>query len=231
MTKIEIWVLTCPNCSQQFKAPVVMSFNSFGGQTTELRIQAFGEQPEAAFIHTCTACGFTGYEEDLDEPVSPEIARFVADRVTPLLQDGYPAPALRFEIAAWLAAERGADTPEVGDCYLRAAWMCDDEGYEAEPENDEQREYFRRQAEEGERYRRLAIERYRQALDGDGLDAELRVRLAYLVGELSRRVGLADEAAGWFDRVVALASGLPEGERLAALAERQKTSPSLMIEG
>ena len=49
--------------------------------------------------------------------------------------------------------------------------------------------------------------------------------IAYLIGELHRRLGETDEAGRWFEQAVTWSSGLQSMQELVQLAERQRSDP------
>jgi uncharacterized protein len=213
MTRVGRQTFTCPNCGHAFDDEALYS-TSTGGLTSEFRRIALGMQPEPYFVHTCPSCGLSGWDTVFESEVSPEVSALVAQRVTPLIGDGRPATWRRYEFAAWIALWQGRPDDEVGYLYLSAAWCADD---------------LELPDEEPAAYRRHAIECYERALGSDKLEGNQRAELTYLVGELHRRVGEGEAAAAWFGRVAALAEADETGERLAALAERQRQEPSDVI--
>jgi len=213
MTRVGRQTFTCPNCGHDFDAEALYS-TSTAGLTSEFRRIALGMQPEPYHVHTCTTCGLSGWDTVFDTGVSAQTATLIEQRVTPLIADGPPASYRRYEFAAWIAQWEHRADDEIGYLYLCAAWCADDREM-AEPE--------------AVAYRRHAIEFYTRAADGDGLEGNQRAELAYLVGELHRRVGEVEAAQAWLGRVAGLVDADEPGERLAALAQRQRTEPADVI--
>jgi uncharacterized protein (DUF2225 family) len=213
MTRVGRQTFTCPNCGQDFSDEALYS-TSTGGLTSEFRPIALGMQPEPYYVHTCTSCGLSGWDTVFEGDISPEVSALVAQRVTPLIGDGPPAAWRRYEFAAWVARWQGTGDDEIGYMYLCAAWCADDRELPAA---------------EASAYRRHAIECYENALDSDLLEGNQRAELTYLVGELHRRVGEVEAASAWFGRVAGLVEADETGERLAALAQRQRAEPSDVI--
>jgi uncharacterized protein len=216
MTKVGQQTFTCPNCQHDFVTEVLFSTSS-SGLTSEFRRMALGMQPEPYDVHTCTSCGLSGWDTVFEGEVSAGTAALLAQRITPLIVDGPPPAWRRYEYAAWIAEWEQADDEEVGYLYLCAAWCAEDRGLSDD---------------EGARYRRSAAEFYRKALEGsegDGLEGNQRAELTYLVGELHRRAGDPEEAERWLAQVGGLVEADEAGERLAALAQRQATTPSDVI--
>lgn len=77
----------------------------------------------------------------------------------------------------------------LGGLYLRLAWL-----FRTEKVN----------MQEEQRFLRLALEEYLQSYSvGDFSDTTFsEIKLLYLIGELSRRVGLAGQAILYFSRVI-----------------------------
>ena len=55
------------------------------------------------------------------------------------------------------------------------------------------------------------------------------VVVAYLVGELSRRLDSEDSAKRWFEQAIAWSSGLQHMQDLVELAERQARDPRDLV--
>ena len=55
------------------------------------------------------------------------------------------------------------------------------------------------------------------------------VVIAYLVGELHRRLGETEEGKRWFEQAIAWSSGLQQLQELVELAERQARDPSDLV--
>ena len=190
------------------------STNSFGPRTTDFCQYAGGAQPLPFQIHTCPRCGFSGYESDFaNRALDPAVIGLIHERLAPLVEEARGDAARRFEFAAMIAAWRG-DTPfDVGWLYLKAAWCCQmsratEEMTQAERE-----------------YREQAIANFESAVEQHLVPSDALLSCIYLVGEQHRRVGRPEQAAIWFDRVVATASDGVGDRRLAELAVQQRDQP------
>jgi uncharacterized protein (DUF2225 family) len=137
--------------------------------------------------------------------VREQVWNELSPRVTPgvLGSDKYDAAA---RVAVW----EGADQRHIGDLWLRAAWCCVDEG-----------------DVEAERYYRLrAAWAFEKALAYyDTVPREDRAVLAYLVGELWRRVGDVAKANSWLARVPDEVWDPDEQQWILEAASRQRTDP------
>ena len=188
MTTLQQIELSCPVCETSFRSQAVVSTNSFGGKRTDFHERAAGTQPLPYLVHMCSRCGYTGAERDFTEEadISPMLREHVWTELAP--QSAKPAVlgSEKYEAAAKVAEWQGMEPRHVADLLLRAAWCCVDEG-------DIEAERF---------FRRKAAWAFERALDGfDGVAAEERAVLTYLVGELWRRVGDQAAARRWFDQV------------------------------
>ncbi len=189
MTTLHLIELTCPVCANDFRSQTVVATNGFGGKRTDFHERAAGMQPLPYFVHLCAHCGFAGVERDFGNAAEPTegLREFVWTSLAPSLQREPPSGSLKYEHAAKVAEWRGSEPRYLADLYLRAAWCAVDE------RDTETERYFRRKA----------AWRFAEALTAyDGVPAEERAVLTYLVGELWRRIGDEAQAAPWFEKVV-----------------------------
>ena len=187
MTVLQQIDLRCPVCENQFRSQAVVSTNSFGGKRTDFHERAAGTQPLPYLVHTCDQCGYSGSERDFGDEaeVSPMLREQVWNQLAPQISRGLSGSE-KYEAAARVAEWQGLEPRHVADLLLRAAWCCVDEG-------DVEAERF---------FRRKAAWAFEEALASwDGVAAEERAVLTYLVGELWRRVGDQRQACEWFHRV------------------------------
>jgi len=177
----------CPICEKVFRSQKVISM-SVGATRTDLYRRAAGTPPLAHLIYMCPTCGYSGAEEDFGEDVelSPTLKARVRMEIAANMPDGPPSGSEKYEAAAKIVEWEDGDPRRVADLLLRAAWCC------VEEDDIEAERYFRRKA----------AWKYEEALRSfDGVAPEERAVLTYLVAELWRRVGQAESAAEWFDRV------------------------------
>jgi uncharacterized protein len=218
MTRIVPGTLTCPHCRADVPTQLLAS-SSYGAITTEFRRVPLGLPAEPYLVHTCPKCGLSGWDTTFDRPVMPAVATLIAERITPRLTGQAPPSYEKYEYAAWLAQWHGEPDEEIAHLYLSAAW-CYEFEHPDEPATDR-----------AATYRRLAISHNERALAeaGEELWGNERAELTYLVGELYRRAGDPVEADRWFARVADLVEPDDAGERIAALAERQRHAPADLI--
>jgi len=251
MSTITARALTCPFCAAAFDGWLVLAGQSRGPKSTDLRRFDDKEDPLPKQINACPGCGWVGEVSDFEE-LAPKADSKVPrkavgawysqddwdDAHDPLLIDGPPrqestiieqiglhlspraadavaSAPFRYEQHAQVQRWRGEGPLREGDAWLRAAWLHGDAG-----SSDDER-----------RCRQRALGSYLQGI------AERRwfkrredlVIIAYLCGELNRRLGDAAEALKWFEQCVGWSSGLPHLQELVELAERQGREPRDLV--
>ena len=212
MTTLNLIDLTCPVCENAFRSQTVIATNAFGGKRTDFHERAAGMQPLPYFVHLCTHCGYAGVERDFAEEI--DLGATIRDRVwselAVSLRHELPSGSLKYDHAAKVAEWQGNEPRYLADLYLRAAWCCVDE------RDTEAERYFRRKA---------AV-RFAEALDGfDGVSAEERAVITYLIGELWRRIGDDAQARSWYDRVPNEVTEPDAQAWVLEVAQQQRLSP------
>ncbi len=247
MSTIQPRSVICPFCATQSEGWLVLAGQARGPMTTDLRRYADGQDPIPLQLCSCVGCGWVGDVSDFEER-APEADLAVAaeaagawysqdafdDAHDPMLIDGPRAeastlgalieahltpeaarsaadPAFRYEQHAQVQRWRAAGPLREGDAWLRAAWMYGD----TERPQDERR------------CRTRALACYRRGVEEQRWfkRREDLVVIAYLVGELHRRLGDPAEAGRWFEQTAGWSSGLPHMQDLLELAERQGRDP------
>lgn len=215
MTALRRIELHCPSCGHEFESQAVVSTNAFGGKRTDFHERAAGTQPLPYQVHMCNQCGYSGTERDFTDQtdISPLVREHVWSELSPRVATGETlamSGSEKYEAAAKVAEWQGADPRYVGDLWLRAAWCCVDEG------DSEAERYFRRHAAWA----------FEQALEFyDSVPREERAVLAYLVGELWRRIGDVRQANAWFDLVPDEVVDPDQQRWVLEAARRQQTEP------
>lgn len=212
MTTLQQIELHCPICDSTFRSQAVVSTNSFGGKRTDFHERAAGTQPLPYLVHTCSRCGYSGAERDFSEEaeVTATLREHVWNELTPRLPTEALTGSEKYELAARIAEWQSAEPRHVADLLLRAAWCCVDE-------SDVEAERF---------FRRKAAWMLERALDSyDGVVAEERAVLTYLVGELWRRVGDVKLAADWFNRVASEVTESHAQQWILDAARQQRDCP------
>ena len=211
MTTLRQIELSCPICGNSFQSQAVVATNAFGGKRTDFHERAAGTQPLAYLIHMCSECGYSGGERDFTQEteVSPLLKEHVLNELAPRVPKSTTGSG-KYEAAAKVAEWQGLEDRNIADLLLRAAWCCVDE-------NDiEAERYFRRHAA-------WAFER--ALAKYDGVNADERAVLTYLVGELWRRVGDLKQAKDWFDRVPREITDQSSQQWVVSAADQQKSDP------
>lgn len=211
MTALRQIELCCPLCRHSFRSQAVVSTNAFGGKRTDFHECAAGTQPLPYLVHMSDECGYSGGERDFlrATEVSPLVREHILNELAPRALASASGSA-KYEAAAKVAEWQGVESRQIADLLLRAAWCCVDE------DDIEAERYFRR----------LAARSFEEALATyDGVAAEERAILTYLVGELWRHVGDTCQARDWFDRVPDEITD-PDGQHwILAAADQQRTDP------
>lgn len=210
MTSATLIIVLCPCCEVTFPSPMLMSTNTFGGQSTDFHSRAVGDDPLWYVLGTCPTCGFTDYTNKLERGVrlTEATKAKIWDEIAPQMQNHRPDVATQFVMAAQIAIWEHQDASVIGNHFLRAAWCSRDQAQEVE-------------------YRRLACRYFEQALAEERLSDKVWLNYTYLVGELYRRMGERQMARVWFDKAIAFAESVddPYADQLAALARDQRDHP------
>jgi uncharacterized protein (DUF2225 family) len=247
MSQIHPRPITCPLCDCAFDGWLVLAGRPSGPLSSELRRFPEDEDPLPKQINACPGCGYTGevsaFEEmapkadrevhaaqtgawfsqedwedandpmiaDRPRPENSTLAEQLAEHLAVRAGEACEDPALRYEHHAQVERWLGHGPLREADGFLRAAWMHEDA----------------KRPEEALRCRRRALACYRKGVDERKWFArrEDLVVIAYLVGELHRKLGEVDEGKRWFEQAIAWSSGLQKMQELVELAERQALDP------
>jgi uncharacterized protein len=220
MTVLQQIKLRCPVCDTRFDSLAATVARPPGGCRSDFREERSGTHTLPYLVHVCVSCGYAGQAEQFDETV--DIAPELRARVLAELSLRMPAPRAagapvlplpgseKYEAAAMVAGWQFADAGHIADLWLRAAWCCEDE-------NDVEAERY---------YRRKAVWSFQQALENyDGIPADERATITYLVGELWRRIGDDRQASQWFARVPDEIVDFEAQEYILDVARRQAQEP------
>lgn len=211
MTTIQPHDLTCPLCGSIFESNIVMSTNSFGRLHSDFYREASGAQPICYFVHTCTNCGYTGFEGDFQpQHLSADFRRLVAENITPEVKARSINVNGNYFLAALCAEWRGATPQSLARIYHMGAWCSRIQG-------DKDRERF---------YLGKALEYFEKALEAGEPSAENRAMFVYLVGDLYRRLGDTARANEWYGKVEQAIKENGGDPKIIEFAKRQMLAPS-----
>jgi uncharacterized protein len=205
--------LTCACCTTAFETRVLASAN-YVGTYTDFRRLTRGFEPSQFTVHSCPGCGFSGPEGWFEEKLPEAVRRLVRENLSPLSKDARTSIWRKFEHAARIASWKADPLDAIADLHLTAAYVCAANG----------------RTEEERVHRVQAIVFFRRSIDTGVIAAEHIPNVTYLVGELYRRIGLADDANIWLERAEALAQEDRDLAWLARLARQQRTSPRDLID-
>jgi uncharacterized protein len=209
LTTIE---LSCPVCHTRFVSRAARVAGAVRARRTDFHEQSWDAPFVPHLVHACRRCGYAGLEAEFsaDATIDPRVVERVWEELAPRIGPNELTGSEKYEFAARIASWQGAESRQIGDLWLRAAWCCVEE----------------RDSEAERYYRRFAVRAFEDALATyDGIARDERAVTTYLVGELWRRIGDQRTAAAWFDRVADEVT-IPRAQRwIVDAALRQKTSP------
>lgn len=220
MTFLQQVKLRCPVCETVFPSLVAKVMKPVGGRRSDFREETANRHSLPYLIHLCTTCGYAAQAEQFE--AETEITAEIRERVWAELAIRLPLPSRegtlqvpvpgseKYEAAAMVAQWQDAEPRSLADLWLRAAWCCEDE-------NDIEAERY---------FRRKAAWSFAEALESyDGVPADDRAAITYLVGELWRRIGDERLASQWFGRVPAEVVDFKAQEYIVSVARRQAEDP------
>lgn len=211
MTTLKPIALTCPICENRFGSSAVLQRGSAWRKRTDFQEPSSGRTTLPYLVHMCPRCGYSAAAEDFEESHADGALRdHVWSELTPRLGAKGLTGSEKLEFAAKVALWQGEDIRRVAELWLYAAWCCVDEG------DTEAERYFQR----------FAARAYEAALATyDGVDADDRAVITYLVGELWRRIGAEATARAWFDHVPAEITKSTAQEWILTAARTQRDRP------
>lgn len=204
--------LTCPVCDNEFTSTAVRDRNGETKTRTDFQEYVAGSTVLPYTIHQCPRCGFAGMPEGFDGAAADTMTQLhVWNELMPSVNDVKPTASDKYEAAAKVALWRGEAPRRVADLWLCAAWCCVEEG-------DTEAERY---------YRRHAAWCYEDALSTfDGVSRDERAVIAYVIGELWRRIGDERTAGAWFDRVPREIVKAKDQRWIMEAASRQRIAPA-----
>lgn len=183
--------LQCPGCDHTFTSQLVVDF-PLAGQDSDYCPQYSGPNPLPHMLHTCSECGFIGFQADFSSIDDQDALLRLRQAIRGFQNaDGSVdveslSGAERYRRAAVFALYMGRSNTEIAELYLQATWCArlDEEGEESQ-----------------QRARRKAAEYFERALDSGELSETDQPAAHYLIGELRRRLGDEDAALAHFDAI------------------------------
>lgn len=213
MTTMRPIELVCPVCDTELEGNIIMSTNTFGGQTTDFHTRASGFDVLDFVITTCHKCGFTDYSSEFGEKytITDDFRNFIKNELTPNTGERLQT-SLKYKFAALLSEFTNADVMITANNYLRAAWFATDKVDEKS-------------------YRLAAVDFFKEGLESGQLPESEAITITYLIGELYRRVGNQELATTWFNRTVREGEGRGDEESLSIvqIAIQQRDDPKDMF--
>lgn len=211
MTTLQAHKFTCPLCGNTFDSQLIMSTNSMGKMHSDFYKEAAGAQPVCYFVHTCTNCGYTGFEGDFQpESFTDEFRRLVSETITPEVKGRKIDVNGNFFLAALCAEWRGATPQTLARIYHMGAWCSRLRG-------DKDKEKF---------YLGKAVEYFEKALESGVEPPENKAIFTYIVGDIYRRLGDAEKAGQWYGKVEQTIKETGGDPKILEFARRQMSEPS-----
>ena len=181
--------LACPVCRQVFETVLCIEGDAKASIDRDLYARALGPQPVYYLIHTCPACGYSGYLSDFDPDtgVAPELRdKILTSPKLSLPSDFGPdsdpralAAEDRYRLAIQCYRWRGRSDEALAWLHLRAGWVARDKGSVLPPDPRLVRVIF-------------FIRRWRPPDESGDNSADLDLQTATRVAEAL--------ATGWFNR-------------------------------
>jgi hypothetical protein len=220
MTTLQTITFNCPICARPVVSQVIETTYQRNGQRTDFQDHVLGPQPYAHLAHTCMACGFTGAREEYEnqEHEIRNVDRVMFRQFLWKLTTGLDLTALsgaeRWELAAKIAEHEQYNKRVIATRWLYAAWCCvNDDDIEAE-------RFYRIRAAQN-----LADFLDQPLISEDDVKGTTKATLAYLVGELWRRIGKTNLAKEWFTAAPLLIADPVNEAWVSKACKQQATTP------
>lgn len=192
-TKVESLPLECPVCGCFFFSWELRSFG-YENRRTDFRPQYTDENPMKSYYHTCPECHFCAEQDYYHLELSDGQKGTLKTRLAEIfkkhgkaLPRSLAARCLYAALVAELLQRMGLiyELPfDRAQSFVQPFWW-------AEPD-------------ELEKYGKLAIKRLAEAMDEIEESSEDTLYIIYMLGEISRRMGRAEDAKKHFDRLLSL---------------------------
>ena len=211
MTTLQPYKFTCPFCGNKFESQLVASTNSVGRLHSDLYKEAEGRQPVCYFVHTCTNCGYSGFEGDFEpQSFTPVFKGMLQENITPEIKKVKMDTNGNYYLAALCAEWRGAPFSALARIYHMGAWCCRIRG-----EKDKERFYLEK-----------ALFYFENALGKSDTPRENKAVYTYLIGDISRRLGDTAKAKEYYAKVEQALKEYGGEPRIGEFARRQLADPA-----
>ncbi|MEZ6184753.1 MAG: DUF2225 domain-containing protein [Planctomycetota bacterium] len=182
--------LLCPCCGQVFRARTMGTSYYISGTDTDLRETGSIEEVRRYGVVTCGECGFSADawsfpELELTQSERENLHQVLGYTPGRTTLHGSAGDFERFQLAARCHQARGLDSAALAELNLQAYYVARDLG---------RRDLVPQLRDE-------AAGLFAKALEEE-LEPPLRMRYAYLAGELNRRAGRTREALHYFDEAL-----------------------------
>jgi hypothetical protein len=190
---------------------MIISTNSFGPFHSDFYREASGEQPICYFVHTCTNCGYTGFEGDFQpQSFEADFRKLVNENIMPEVHGKKITINGNYYLAALCAEWRGATPQSLARMYHMGAWCCRTRG-----EKDKEKFYLEK-----------AIEYFEKALEKNEPSKENRAIFTYIIGDIYRRLGKDDKSKEWYSKVEENQKMYGGDKKIVEYAKRQISDPA-----
>ena len=172
--------------------------------------EAAGTQPVCFFAHTCTNCGYSGFDGEFQpENFSTEFRQLVSNNITPEIKSRKIDPNGNYFLVALCAEWRGATPQSLARIYHMGAWCSRMRG-----ETDKERFYLEK-----------AADNFEKALAKNEPSGQNRALFVYLIGDIYRRLGDKAKANEWYSKVEPILKQYGGDSKILEYARRQMTDP------
>ncbi len=186
MTMLIPKTVTCSHCNASNEVIEMASTSSFGPPDLDLRPAEMARSTLHTQVYRCTGCGFASNNLETEEDSDSVVMQSV--EYQHYLSSGLPGLAISFACCAMIEEKRG-DLESTGTQWLKAAWVCDDEGIE-----------------EGRDFRVRAADALCRYLSNNGSKSENVENIRMVIIDVLRRARQFKEAADWCHDLIAKSS-------------------------
>lgn len=204
--------LNCPVCSN--------SFTTYKAKISKLKIEKIdtdfftyyiGENPIKYGVFVCPKCGYSAMEKTFNN-IDEKGKKIIREKVSSKWKEkdfsrkrNIDDAIKAYKLALYCGEILKLNRLQLASICLRLGWL-----YRMKRDNEE----FR--------FLNLALRLYEEAFYKDSLlDSDMdEVTLGYLIGELYRRTGHADESVSWFNKVVSM-NEIKDNPKIEKMAREQ----------